>query len=357
MVHSSRVTRPFSQAADILASAVARHVFPAAVIEVGTSAQRSWSQAFGTLTYETGAPATQDDTVFDLASLSKVLATTPLVMRLIERGGLGLDDPLSRHLSSWQGAERSSVTIRDLLSHSSGLPAHAPFYLTLRGRAEIEPAICATPLEYAPRTRSIYSDLGFMLLGFALEDIGPLATQFDALRVQMQNPEELQFHPPATWLKRIAPTRRSEWRGRLLVGEVDDDNTYALGGAAGQAGLFGTAAAVGSCARHFMQVLSGRVGAFQPETMRLFVTRRDDVPGSSRALGWDTMLPTSSCGTRMSASAFGHTGYTGTSLWLDPERDTYVVLLTNRVYPDAKDPDAIQDVRRATHDAVMDALT
>jgi CubicO group peptidase (beta-lactamase class C family) len=326
------------------------------VIEVGTSARPEWRHTTGRLTYEDAAVPAADDTIFDLASLTKVLATTSLVMRLVERGRLGLDDAVSQHLPSWQGADRSPVTVRDLLAHCSGLPAHKPFYLTLRGRAEIEPAICATALEYAPRSRSLYSDLGFMLLGFLLEDIGPLDVQFDALRAQMQNPEDLQFHPPALWKPRTAPTRDSDWRGRLLVGEVDDDNTWALGGAAGQAGLFGTAAAVGTCARHVMQVLSGRTGAFQSETMRLFVTRRDDVPGSSRALGWDTMRPTSSCGARMSATAFGHTGFTGTSLWIDPERDVYVVLLTNRVHPDASNGDAIQDVRRAVHDAVIDRL-
>ena len=347
---------PFTGAAGILARAAAGHVFPAAVIEVGSSSQPLWRHAVGALTYEHGAAPAVDDTIFDLASLTKVLSTTALVMRLVERGRLGLDDPVSRHLSSWQGADRESVTLRDLLAHCSGLPAHEPFYRTMSGRAEIEQAIYATPLEYEPRSRSIYSDLGFMLLGFVLEDITPLDVQFEALRVQMQNPEELQFHPPAIWKPRIAPTQYSEWRERLLVGEVDDDNTWALGGAAGHAGLFGTAAAVGTSARHFMQVLSGRVGAFQTETMRLFVTRRDDVPGSSRALGWDTMLPTSSCGARMSATAFGHTGFTGTSLWIDPERDVYVVLLTNRVHPKAENGDAIQEVRRAVHDAAVGAL-
>ena len=355
MVHSGRVGTSFTEAAAILARATSDRAFPAAVIEVGTSGQPVWRHATGTLTYEPDAPAAREDTVFDLASLTKVLATTPLVMRLIERGGLGLDDPVTRHLPTWGGTDREAVTIRDLLAHCSGLPAHEHFYRTLEGRANIERAICATPLEYTPRSRSIYSDLGFMLLGFMLEEIAPLDTQFDALREQMQNPEDLQFHPPATWKARTAPTRRSEWRGRLLTGEVDDDNAWALGGAAGQAGLFGTAQAVGAYARHVLQVRAGRIGAFQPETMRLFSTRRADVPGSSRALGWDTMLPTSSCGTRMSASAFGHTGFTGTSLWIDPERDVYVVLLTNRVHPDASN-DAIQDVRRAVHDAVMNEL-
>lgn len=351
MVHSGRVTPPFTGAHGILREAAASRAFPAAVIEVGRAARPEWRQAVGTLTYDRDSPPARDDTIFDLASLTKVLSTTPLVMRLVERGGLGLDDPVAQYLRTWRGSDREAVTLRDLLSHSSGLPAYQPFYRTRRGREAIEQAIAATPLEYSPNTKSIYSDLGFMLLGFILADVAPLDAQFDALRGQMQNPEDLQFFAPELWKKRTAPTRQTETRG-LLIGDVDDDNAWALGGAAGHAGLFGTAAAVGACARHFLQVLSGRVGAFQRETMRTFVTRRDDVPGSSRALGWDTMLPTSSCGTLMSSTAFGHTGFTGTSLWIDAENDIYVVLLTNRVYPDASN-DAIQEVRRAVHDAVM----
>jgi CubicO group peptidase (beta-lactamase class C family) len=355
MVHSGRVTAPFTGVHGILREAVASRAFPAAVIEVGRSARPEWRQAVGTLTYDADSPPARADTIFDLASLTKVLSTTPLVMRLVERGGVGLDDPLAQYLHAWRGHDREAVTIRDLLSHSSGLPAHRPYYRTLRRREPIEQAICETPLDYPPNTKSVYSDLGFMLLGFILTDVAPLDAQFDALRSQMQISEDLQFFPPAVWKQRTAPTRRSAERG-LLVGDVDDDNAWALGGAAGHAGLFGTVAAVGACARHVLQVLSGRVGAFQPTTMRTFVTRRADVPGSSRALGWDTMLPTSSCGTLMSARAFGHTGFTGTSLWIDPGNDVYVVLLTNRVHPDASN-DAIQGVRRAVHDAVMRELT
>ncbi|MGH9236706.1 MAG: serine hydrolase domain-containing protein [Vicinamibacterales bacterium] len=345
------MTAPFTDAHGIVREAVANRVFPAAVIEVGRSARPESRRAVGTLTYDPASPPTREDTIFDLASLTKVLSTTPLVMRLVERGGLGLDDPVAQYLRTWRGSDRDAVTIRDLLSHSSGLPAYQPFYRTRRGREAIEQAIVATPLEYPPNTKSIYSDLGFMLLGFILADVAPLDAQFDALRGQMQNPEDVQFFPPELWTKRTAPTRQTDARG-LLVGDVDDDNAWALGGAAGHAGLFGTAAAVGACARHFLQVLAGRVGAFQPQTMRAFVTRRDGVPGSSRALGWDTMLSTSSCGTLMSPQAFGHTGFTGTSLWIDPGNDIYVVLLTNRVHPDASN-DAIQEVRRAVHDAVM----
>ena len=303
MVHSGRVTAPFTDASDILTAAVAARAFPAAVIEVGSSAQPVWSRAVGTLTYDSGSAPARDDTIFDLASLTKVLATTPLVMRLVERGRLGLDDPVAQHLQSWRGADRESVTIRDLLSHSSGLPAYAPYYQTLRGRSGDRSRHLRDAARVRPRATSIYSDLGFMLLGFVLEDVAPLESQFDALRVQMQNPEDLQFLPPGHLEERVPRRLATATTARaLLVGEVDDENAWALGGAAGHAGLFGTAAAVGAYARHIMQVLSGRVGAFQPETVRAFVTRRDDVPGSSRALGWDTMLPTSSCGTRMSAA-------------------------------------------------------
>lgn len=349
------MTSLFTSAHEILLSATASCAFPAAVIEVGSATQVTWRQAVGRLTYEAGSAPTREDTIFDLASLTKVLAAATLVMRQVERGALGLDDPVSQHLPAWQGADREHVTIRDLLGHCSGLPAHRELFRELRGRAGFERAICALPLEYAPRSRSIYSDLGFMLLGFMLENLAPLREQFDALRLQMQNPEDVQFHPPGVWTPRTAPTRHSAWRGRLLIGEVDDDNAWALGGVAAHAGLFGTAAAVGACARHLMQLLTGRVGVAQPHTMQTFATKQTEVPGSSRALGWDTMLPTSSCGTRMSSRAIGHTGFTGTSLWIDPERDAYVVLLTNRVYPDASN-DAIQQVRRAVHDAVMDAL-
>src|SRR5688572_2497056 len=190
MVHSSRVTPPFTDAHGILREAVASRAFPAAVIEVGRSARPEWRQAVGALTYDRASPPAREDTIFDLASLTKVLSTTPLLMRLVERGGVGLDDPVAQYLQTWRGNDREAVTIRDLLSHSSGLPAYQPYYRTLRGRDAIEQAIAATPLEYPPDTKSIYSDLGFMLLGFILADVAPLDAQFDTLRGQMQNPED-----------------------------------------------------------------------------------------------------------------------------------------------------------------------
>jgi CubicO group peptidase (beta-lactamase class C family) len=342
----------FPSVGQILEQAVTQQAFPAAVIEVGDATRPVWSRAFGRLSYEAGARAAAWDTVFDLASLTKVLATTAFAMQQVERGVLGLDDRVGEHIAAWEGADRADVTVRDLLSHSGGLAAYVPFYRDHRGRAEFERAICSVPLEYEPRTKSVYSDLGFMLLGFILEGEVPLPARFEALRLQMGLSEDLQFHPPAPWLPRTAPTEIDAWRGRLLVGDVHDENAAALGGAAGHAGLFGTAAAVGQYARHLLQILDGKVGVVQRATLETFVRRRVDLPASSRALGWDTMLPASSCGSRMSPRAFGHTGFTGTSLWIDPDRAVYTVLLTNRVHP-SRANDAIKQVRPAVHDAVM----
>jgi CubicO group peptidase (beta-lactamase class C family) len=352
---SPRGRRRFDAAQQILERAIGERAFPAAVIEVGTSGEPLWRRAFGTLTFDAGSAAVTDDTIFDLASLTKVVATTPMVMQQIERGVLALDDPVSGHSAPWGGDDRADVTLRDLLAHCSGLPAWRPFFRELKGRAAYEAAIAAEPLEYQPRTKSVYSDLDFMLLGFIVDGRLPIAERFALMLSQMGIVEEIQFVPPALWRARIAPTERDAWRGRLLVGEVHDENASALGGIAGHAGLFGTAAAVGSYGRHLLQVLDGRTGAVRRTTLEEFITKRSDIPGSSRALGWDTMLPTSSCGSKMSTRAFGHTGFTGTSLWIDPEKDVYVVLLTNRVHP-TRENEAIKLVRPAVHDAVMGEL-
>jgi serine-type D-Ala-D-Ala carboxypeptidase len=353
----------FDAARRLLEQAIAEQAFPAAVIEVGNTGQMLWRQAFGRLTYDAESPPATDDTIFDLASLTKVVSTTPLVMQQFERGVLALDDPVSGHIAEWRGDDRAGVTLRDLLAHCSGLPAWRPYFKELdastslgaSGQEMYERAISVEPLEYTPRSRSVYSDLDFILLGFIVHGRMPLTERFALMLSQMGIVEEIQFNPPQLWRARIAPTGHDPWRGRLLVGEVHDENAAALGGIAGHAGLFGTAAAIGSYARHLLQVLDGRAGVFRRTTLEEFVSRRTDIPGSSRALGWDTMLPTSSCGTTMSGRAFGHTGFTGTSLWIDPEKDVYVVLLTNRVHP-TRANEAIKQVRPAVHDAVLAEL-
>ena len=345
----------FRAARDVVRAAVSTRVFPGAVVEVGTATRPVWQDAIGTLTYDQGAASTRLDTVYDLASLTKVLATASIAMRAVEQGAIGLDDRVHQHAAAWGGTDRGDVTLRDLLSHSSGLPAWAPLYRTDEGANGFERAICLTPLEYVPRARSTYSDLGFMLLGLILSREHSLATRFDALWASIGAGEDLQFLPPTAWRFRTAPTEVDAWRRRLLVGEVHDENGFALGGVAGHAGLFGTASAVGTFARHILQVLDGWGGAFAQTMLAECVARRVEIPDSSRALGWDTMLPTSSCGERMSWRAFGHTGFTGTSLWIDPDAGCYVVLLSNRVHP-SRTGEGIDAVRAAFHDAVMERV-
>jgi CubicO group peptidase (beta-lactamase class C family) len=357
----------FDRASEILLAGILDRAYPAATAEVGRSNGAIWRRAFGTLTYGPDSRRVGRDTIFDLASLTKVIATTTIVMRAADDGLLGLEDRVDSHLREWRGADREAVTIRDLLAHASGLPAYLPFFRDHTGRVEFEPAICHTPLEYVPRSQSIYSDLGFMLLGFILEDLrrdtragagrfdpsATLTSQFRRIAAFI-TVEPIAYNPPRSWRPRTAPTEHDEWRGRTLQGEVHDQNAWALGGAAGHAGLFGSAGAVGAFAQSVLRTIAGERVVAAPETFRAFI-RRADTPGSSRALGWDTMLPTSSCGSRMSTSAIGHTGFTGTSLWIDWERDVYVVLLTNRVHP-TRDNNRLRAIRPAFHDAVIEEI-
>lgn len=355
----------FGRARDILEAAVLGRVFPGCSVEVGSPAGAAWQGALGRLTYEPGADPARPSTVYDLASLTKPIAATTLAMRLAEAGRLAPDDALASHDSLWRGAGKEPVTLRDLLEHASGLPAWAPLWQRASGAAQVAALAARTPLEYEPRSRSVYSDLGFILLGAVLERVGgaPLDALFEPVAAGLaeESPADgaLAFRPPAAWRPRVAPTRVAESRDRLLVGEVDDDNAWAMGGVAGHAGLFGTAGAVGAFARAVLRALAGDARAERQiasaRTLHQFLLP-SAVPGSSRALGWDLMRPASSCGSQMSASAFGHTGFTGTSLWIDPNRGFYAVLLSNRVHPAAGPNEAMQALRRAFHDAVAEAI-
>ena len=347
-------------ARQVVGEAIRTRVFPAATLEVGGSAGPIWRDALGTLTFEPGASASTLDTPFDLASLTKPMATTTVVMELVRTGGLRLDEQVSAFFPDWRGVDRAAVTVRDLLEHASGLPARL-VDLPPETRREFEHEIGTIALEYAPRSASIYSDLGFILLGFLAADRGgaPLAEQFAQIAV-LRQPDlgGLTFTLPPEQRALAAPTLPMDEdprRGRLLAGEVHDNYAAALGGVAGHAGLFGTAPAVGVFARAILRAARGATGVAPPFTPALLsaFTSRTAVPNSSRALGWDTMLATSSCGGRMSSAAFGHVGFTGTSLWIDPERDRYFVLLTNRACGGGT-LDQMRTVRRAFHDALGD---
>lgn len=344
----------------VLREARDERVASALCAEVGDAAGVRWTAAVGRLSWEAEAPAATPDTIFDLASLTKVLATASLAARLVSSRALDLDAPVAARVIEWDGDDRRDVTARDLLSHSAGLPAYREYFRDRHGAAAVVAAACREPLAYPPRTTSIYSDLGFFVLGALLEQSAAttLDAQFIAWRRAAGLTAPLTFRPPTDWRAATAMTTDSRWRQRRLQGEVHDENAVVMDGVAAHAGLFGTAAAVGEVARWWLQRLRGTDDPESGVTADVVAhfARPSAVPGSSRALAWDTMRTTSSCGTRMSSAAIGHTGFTGTSLWLDPGRDRYYVLLTNRVLG-AADGDAMQRVRRAFHDRAIQELS
>ena len=337
----------FSSVTTVLERAIAARVFPGAVVEVGRAAGAVATIARGALNYAPGVEPVAPGTIYDLASLTKVLATAALIADEFATGRMRINDRVRHWIPTWTGDERQPVTLQDLLEHSSGLPAHRPYWQRRRGRMSFEMAISEEPLDYLPRAQSIYSDPGFMLLGFAIESAAraPLDRLFAAWRSrEIAADVDLMFRTSPGWHDRTAPTEETA-DGNERRGEVHDENCAALDGVAGHAGLFGTAGAVGACARWWLT--SSALPVF---------SRKSTVPGSSRGLGWDTMLPTSSCGSRLSSRAIGHTGFTGTSLWIDPEQDLYVTFLSNRVYP-SRGGEGMQDARRAVHDAVVADLS
>ena len=352
-------------ARSLLVQAIARRVFPAAVVDVGSSRGPLWREAAGTPTFDVDSPAADEHTPFDLASLTKVVATTTVIMELVRSQAMRLEDLISDGFEDWRSDDRARVSVRDVLEHASGLAARLmdPPPPTAR---EFAHDIAVMPLEYPPRSRSLYSDLGFILLGLLASDRGrrPLAVQFDDIRDRLALDDPVLAREPLTYAARLADKQHAAptWpvdddarRGRMLVGEVHDHYAAILGEVAGHAGVFGTAGSVAAFARVVLRAARGdpRVPEpFTPSLVARFVTK-STVPGSSRALGWDTMLATSSCGTKMSASAFGHVGFTGTSLWIDPARDRYYVLLTNRTFHGGS-MEEMRDVRRSFHDALSE---
>ena len=357
----SPVTRPpqvFEEVDRLLQGYQERGAFPGGVLAVGYQGALVHLHPFGRLTYDADAPPVTAGTLYDLASLTKVVATTTMAMILVDEGKFDLDRPVRDFLPGFQGPGKEAVTLRHLLTHSSGLPAVAPLYKEVWGQEAYLRRIQAMDLEYPPGSRSVYSDLGIILLGEILERTAgqPLEAFVRERVLDPLGMRDTMFRPPARLRPRIAPTEFDLWRGRLVQGEVHDENAFALGGVAPHAGLFGTAPDLARFARMLLNggVLDGH-RIVSRETIELF-TRRAGIPGSDRALGWDTKSAEgSSAGTLFSRRSFGHTGFTGTSIWMDPERDLFVILLTNRVYP-ARENNLIREVRPAVADAMVRAL-
>jgi CubicO group peptidase (beta-lactamase class C family) len=365
-----------------LDSAVAAGAAPGAVLGVLHNGER--------FVYGTGrlgdldASRPDSATIYDLASLTKVIGLTTGLMLAVEEQKVDLDAPVQRYVPGFAGPNKEPVTLRSLLVHASGLPAWRPLFREVSSRSDAFALADTTPLESLPGTRDVYSDLGAIILTQVLETvyhqrIDSLLGQriFSPLRLH-----SLRYLPPAEWQPRIAPTEMDPWRGRVLRGEVHDENAAVMGGVSGHAGLFGSADDMLGFAEWMLEQADRRSGGqtgrsggqsvgtsvstqsmrrpsdrptVRPSVFDEFTRRQNLVPGSSRALGWDTPAPGSSSGSRMSPRSIGHTGFTGTSIWIDPDHRVAVVLLSNRVHPTRDNP-RWAPVRAATADLVMTTL-
>ena len=348
----------------VIENAIADHAFPGATMAVGYRGKVSY-HAFGKLSYDSNSAATKIDTMYDLASLTKVVVTTTLVEKLVEGdfpSPLFLDAPIERYLPEWSSGPqpewRHRVTVRNLMTHTSGLPPFKEYWRTSKGKADTLSKIFAEPLEYEPGTKVVYSDLGIILMAEIIQrltgkPLDQLAREyiFDPLGMSSS-----MYNPPKKLWPEIAPTEiDNQLRHRLVQGEVHDENAYAIGGVSGHAGVFSTSPDLAA----FCQMLLNRgVYAHQRIVKRLTLsefTAPQALAKDTRTLGWVVPTEGGSSGHYFSAHSYGHTGFTGTTMWIDPDRQLFVALLTNRVNP-TRENMKIAQVRPAVHDAVMKAL-
>lgn len=355
----SATAADFRQLEEIALQAVRDGVFPGTSIAVIHSGRVVFHRAFGRQTYSPSSPVADTTTIYDLASLTKAVVTTGIAMQLVERDSLDLDAPVARYLPKFGSRGKENVRVRNLMLHNSGLRAHTLFHKTCRTPDEVFRAIDADTLLSSPGQTTLYSDLGFITLGRIVETITGRSLEANfrqrfALPLGMQH---AVFNPPASLLGSIAPTEKdTSWHSGAKRPLVHDQNAALLGGVAGHAGLFST---TGDLVRYVgMMMQNGSYEGkryFRPETVRRFTSRsgRD-----SRALGWDlrSIEGSSSAGTAFSTSSWGHLGFTGTSIWVDPEKDLAVIMLSNRVHP-SSDNIKIRKFRPLLHDTVVRCIS
>jgi CubicO group peptidase (beta-lactamase class C family) len=363
-------------------SAVDRGVFPGAVLLVREGERVFYLRAFGARQLEPQPAPMQEGTIFDLSSLTKPLATTVAVMLLVRDGKVSPEDRVTRFFHNFGVYGKTHATMRHLLCHSSGLPAWRPYYKTIlqierRGekvnfigsdaaKEWVYQQISRERPEAAAGAKAVYSDLGFILLGQLVEvvsgttldrfcqerifrPLGMRATSF--IDLSMVRARRIQ---PITEM--IAATERCPWRKRVLCGEVHDDNAYAMGGVAGHAGLFGAARDIDTLLCRLKACWAGADDFLPAPVVRQFWTRNATIPASTWTMGWDTPSPTgSAAGGLFSPDTIGHLGFTGTSVWMDLDRDRHVILLSNRVHP-SRDNNAIKEFRPMIHDLINQAL-
>jgi beta-N-acetylhexosaminidase len=344
--------------------------YPGAVIAVGRHGRLVLLSAAGHYGADDPRPV-QPETIYDLASLTKVIGLTTACMILVNEGKLDLDAPVRAYVPEFRGPDKDRVTIRHLLTHSSGLPAWRPLFREARDRRTVLALVDSTPLDTVPGAHFVYSDLGAIALMQVVERItGERIDHYLARRVfEPLGMTSTRYLPPESWRTRIAPTEiDTAFRHRLIRGEVHDENAGRMGGVSGHAGLFSDAEDLSRFASWLLDTHKRALEAqsshaacsvlcLSSDIVIQFTQRQGIPPGSTRALGWDTPSDSgySSAGTNLSRRSFGHTGFTGTSIWMDPDRDVFVILLTNRVNPTRANTKILQ-VRATVADLVVEAL-
>jgi len=353
----SQTSYDFSEVEKVVNDAVKDSAFPGAVVLVSKDGNIQFHKAFGSFTYEDNSTKTDLNSIYDLASLTKVVATTTAAMICVDRNLFSLDDKVSEYIPEFVSNNKENITIKNLLMHNSGLPAWKKFWGVYDNSEDVLKDIYNSKTEYEPGTKTIYSDLGLITLAEIIEKVS--GKPFDIFCkeeiFEPLNMNDTYFIPPDSVKDRIPPTEYDNyWRNRLIKGEVHDETASLLNGVAGHAGLFSTAEDIHNLLLTLL--INGRFENKQiidSATVKLFTTKQ---PNSSRAIGWDIKSPTkSSAGNYFSSLSFGHTGFTGTSAWVDPLNKVIVVFLTNRVYP-TRENNKIIKVRPLLHDAVIKAF-
>ncbi|MBS1518885.1 MAG: serine hydrolase [Bacteroidetes bacterium] len=349
--------------------------YPGAQLLIGNENQILYQKSYGNFTYDEFSSPVTDNSMFDLASVTKVIATTTAIMLLYESKQIDLNDPVSTYIPEFTGDGKENVTILNLLLHNSGLKAWIPFYKDCTAKSDVINKICSSELEYITNTKTVYSDLNAILLGLIVEKVSGL--KLDEFcrdnifkKLNMQN---TMFTPGDQYKSRILPTENDTyWRFRTLQGEVHDEAAAVMGGISGNAGLFSNAGDIyilmkmllneGKYYNPFTRGLKEEK-MFEPATVQLFTGRFNGLSyENSRALGWDTKPDGSNsryripCGELISENCFGHTGYTGTSVWCDKDRKLIIIFLTNRVYP-SRSNDGIREIRPEVYNTAIESFT
>ena len=365
----------FSEVDQVISAGIYNQAYPGAQLLVGNGNEILYSKSYGNFTYDEFSQPVTENSMFDLASVTKVIAATSAIMLLYENEKIDLNDPVSKYIPEFTGRGKDNITIVDLLLHSSGLIAWIPFYKTCSSKSDVLNTIYDQDLNYSTNSKSVYSDLNAILLGEIVERVSGISLDkyCEANIFKPLGMKNTTYVPADEIQKNILPTENDTyWRGRLLQGEVHDEAAAVMGGVSGNAGLFSNAGDVyifmkmmlndGQYYNPYSRGLKAEY-MFNPELINLFTSKFTDLGyENSRALGWDTKPDGSNskyripCGELISENCFGHTGYTGTSVWCDVDRKLIIIFLTNRVYP-SRENNGIRDIRPEVHNKVIEAVS